>query len=51
VRDAAHARLVIDPFCGHGTVLAAANALGLDAIGVELTARRAKKARTLTLEG
>ncbi|MDB4997620.1 MAG: uncharacterized protein JWM74_5052 [Myxococcaceae bacterium] len=48
-RDAAHAKTVIDPFCGHGTVLAAANALGLDAIGVELSARRVKKARALTL--
>jgi hypothetical protein len=48
-KDAAKARVVIDPFCGHGTVLAAANALGLDAIGVELSARRVKKARALTL--
>jgi DNA methylase len=47
VRDAAHAKLVIDPFCGHGTVLAAANALGLEAIGVEQSARRVKKARAL----
>jgi hypothetical protein len=42
-------RAIIDPFCGHGTVLAVANAMGLDAIGVELGARRARKARTLTL--
>ena len=38
---------VIDPFGGHGTVLAAANSLGLNGIGVELVARRAQKARVL----
>ena len=40
-------RTVVDPFCGHGTVLAIANELGLDAIGVELGPKRARKARTL----
>lgn len=44
------ARTILDPFCGHGTVLAIANSLGLDAIGVEIGRRRAKKARALTLE-
>ena len=42
-------RTVIDPFCGRGTVLAVANALGLDAIGVELNRRRAAQSRTLTM--
>ena len=42
------ARTVVDPFCGHGSVLAAANAHGLDAIGVELSRRRAAKARSAT---
>lgn len=42
-------RVVVDPFCGVGTVLAIANAQGLDAIGVELTRRRAAKARKLDL--
>jgi len=40
-------RTVVDPFCGHGTVLAIANELGLDAIGVELGHKRAEKARAL----
>jgi hypothetical protein len=40
---------VIDPFCGHGTMLAVANAHGLDAIGVELSAKRARKAEALVL--
>lgn len=39
------ARTVVDPFCGQGTALAAANAHGLDAVGVELSRRRAAKAR------
>ena len=43
-------RTVVDPFCGHGTLLAAANAQGLDAIGVELSRKRANKARQLTLD-
>ncbi|WP_225413179.1 site-specific DNA-methyltransferase [Stigmatella hybrida] len=42
-------RTVVDPFCGHGTVLAVANVLGLDAVGVELSRKRAKKARALYL--
>jgi hypothetical protein len=42
-------RTVVDPFCGVGTMLAVANAHGLDAVGVELSRRRAAKARTLTL--
>jgi hypothetical protein len=42
-------RTIVDPFCGHGTVLAVANSLGLDAVGVELSAKRAKIARTLTV--
>lgn len=49
IRTQTSSRVVVDPFCGHGTVLAVANALGLDAIGVELSRRRASKARTLQL--
>lgn len=40
---------VVDPFCGRGTILAAANAHGLGAIGVEISRKRAGKARTLTM--
>ena len=43
------ARTVVDPFCGLGTMLAVANRHGLDAIGVELSAKRAEKARHLDL--
>jgi len=44
-------RTVVDPFCGHGTLLAVANELGLDAIGVELGPSRARKARLLQSTG
>jgi hypothetical protein len=47
IQDHTSTRTVVDPFCGHGTVLAVANALGLDAVGVELSRKRAKKARAL----
>jgi hypothetical protein len=43
-------RTVVDPFCGHGTVLAVAESLGLQAIGVELGGKRARKAERLRLE-
>jgi hypothetical protein len=43
-------RTVVDPFCGQGTMLAVANAAGLDALGVELSRKRAEKARALTID-
>lgn len=59
VRAAAHAvrfakeqvgaKTVFDPFCGVGTVLAVANALGLDALGVELSRKRCEQSRQLTI--
>jgi tRNA G10 N-methylase Trm11 len=39
--------VVVDPFCGVGTVLAVANALGLEALGVEKARKRAEQARAL----
>ena len=42
-------RTVVDPFCGVGTMLAIANSHGMASVGVELTRRRAAKARTLTI--
>jgi hypothetical protein len=43
-------RTVVDPFCGLGTMLAVANRRGLDAVGVELSAKRAERARGLALK-
>ena len=48
VRETA-TRVVVDPFCGVGTMLAVANAHGLDAIGCELSRRRAARATRLVL--
>lgn len=42
-------RTVVDPFCGVGTMLAVANQHGLDAVGVELSPKRAERARRLVL--
>ena len=43
-------RTVVDPFCGWGTVLAVANALGLAAIGVDLSPRMCRRSRALTVD-
>ena len=43
-------RTVLDPFCGWGTVLAVANALGLDAVGVDIAPRMCRRARKLRIE-
>jgi len=48
-RDQVSARTVFDPFCGVGTVLAVANALGLEALGVEKAKKRCEQARALTV--
>ena len=40
---------IVDPFCGHGTVLAVAEAMGFESTGVELSKKRAQKARNLAL--
>lgn len=38
---------LINPFCGEGSVLAAANYCGLNAVGIERSHKRAEKARNL----
>ena len=48
-RDQVGAKIIFDPFCGVGTVLAVANACGLSAIGVELVRKRCEQARTLVI--
>jgi hypothetical protein len=50
VRAHTTSRVVVDPFCGRGTVLAVAESMGFDTIGVDLSARRCKAARSVTIE-
>jgi hypothetical protein len=50
VMRATSTRTIVDPFCGFGTVLAVANALGLDAVGVDLSTRMCRRARTLQID-
>jgi hypothetical protein len=48
--DETPTRVVLDPFCGQGTLLAVANALGLAAIGVDRNGRACRAARKLSVE-
>jgi hypothetical protein len=50
LREESQTRLVVDPFCGHGTALAVANHFGFDALGVELSTRKVRAARRLVLD-
>jgi hypothetical protein len=51
VLEATQARTIVDPFCGQGSVLAAANALGLDAVGVDRSSRACRTARSAACSG
>jgi hypothetical protein len=50
LKDDTSTRVIVDPFCGRGTALAVANAMGFDAIGVDLSAKRCRAARSLVLD-
>jgi hypothetical protein len=50
LREETATRVVVDPFCGHGTALAVANELGFDAIGIDSSARQCRAARSLRLD-
>ncbi len=49
LREETNTATVVDPFCGYGTVLAVANELGFDALGIDLSAKRCRKARVLSV--
>ena len=40
---------IVHPFCGEGSILAAANSVGLRALGIERSPKRAEKARRLKI--
>lgn len=42
---------IVNPFCGQGSMLAAANQYGLKAVGIERSPKRAETARRLVIEG
>ena len=50
VRENTNTVTIVDPFCGRGTLLAVANDLGFDAIGVDLGGKRCRAARNARVE-
>lgn len=48
VMQATSSRTIVDPFCGRGTVLRVADALGLASIGIDISGKRIKAARRVT---
>jgi hypothetical protein len=46
LRDETTTRCVVDPFCGQGSVLAVASRLGFSVIGIDLSAKQCRIART-----
>lgn len=51
LKDIAHAKLLVDPFCGRGTMIAMANTLGMSSMGIEISKRRCGRALLLDLSG
>lgn len=47
VKTQTQTKTIVNPFCGQGAMLAAANHLGLSAVGIERSPKRAEAARTL----
>lgn len=50
IAECTDSTIVINPFCGHGSMLAAANAFELCAVGIERSNKRAEIAKTLKLD-
>jgi hypothetical protein len=44
-----NSKTIIHPFCGEGSMLAAANSYGLKAVGIEKSPKRAEKSRRLEI--
>lgn len=47
VKTYSNSHTIVDPFCGHGSVLAIANEMGMDAIGVDLNLKNTNIAKEL----
>ncbi len=47
IKEQTPTKTLVHPFCGEGSMIATANAFGLDAIGIERSSKRAEKARQL----
>ncbi len=50
LREETETKVVVDPFCGHGTVLAVAARHGFETLGVDTSARQVRAARRLVRE-
>ncbi|SRR6266545_1439340 len=48
--DATRTNVIYDPFCGRGTVLAVANALGLESVGFDISTEQCALARKLRIQ-
>ncbi len=49
IKEQTASHTLINPFCGEGSILAAANIFELNAVGIERSPKRAEKARELRL--
>lgn len=49
VAEQTSSKTIVNPFCGEGSILAAANAFHLNSVGIERSPKRAEKARKLML--
>jgi hypothetical protein len=49
LRDNTETRVIVDPFCGRGTLIAVADRMGFETIGVEISPQRCRAARTLVV--
>ncbi len=47
IKNFTESKRIVHPFCGEGSILAAANILGVNAQGIEKSPKRAEKARRL----
>jgi len=49
ISDCTATKTIVNPFCGHGSMLAAANFYNLSAVGIERSTKRASKAMELQI--